>query len=84
MHEQSEAFRRWYIARVLARGRITDVEAIGLSIIYRYWPTLQLPAAVYQFWHWYLNLPEIKQHYGNLDPVPAPSVESHRPNIARP
>lgn len=66
-HEQTDAFRRWYIARVFARGRIADLEMIGLPAIYHYWPTLQLPKAIHQFWHWYLNLPEIQQRYGSFD-----------------
>lgn len=83
LSEQSDAFRRWYIARVLARGRFTDVETVGLAAIYRYWPTLHLPAPVHQFWSWYLNLPEVKELYGNLDAIPAPGVEGYRPNTPR-
>ena len=74
LHEQTDAFRRWYIARVLVRGRIADIETIGLPLIYHYWPTLQLPKPIHQFWHWYLNLPEIQQRYGNPDPISARSA----------
>lgn len=73
-HEQTDAFRRWYVTRVLVRGRISDLEAIGLPVIYYYWPTLQLPEPVHQFWQWYLNLPEIRQRYGNPDPISARSA----------
>lgn len=73
-HEQTDAFRRWYIARVLARGRITDLETIGIEAIYHYWPTLQLPKPIHQFWQWYLTLPEIQQRYGNLDSISARSA----------
>ena len=42
--EQSEVFRRWYLARVLTRGRSSDLRAIGFDTIYSYLPSLNLPA----------------------------------------
>ncbi|MFN8488399.1 MAG: hypothetical protein U0350_12445 [Caldilineaceae bacterium] len=47
--DQSDAFRRWYIARVLTRGRTADLKAIGLQTIYNYFPDLRLPPEIYQF-----------------------------------
>lgn len=65
--EQSEAFRRWYIARVLSRGRTEDLKAIGFSTIYAYLSTLDLPAEIRSFWEWYFNLPEVQARYGTLN-----------------
>jgi hypothetical protein len=61
--QQSEAFRRWYIGRVLTRGRAEDVRAIGLRTIYIYLPQLVLPAEIRRFWEWYFSLPEVKKRY---------------------
>jgi len=61
---QSEAFRRWYIARVLTRGRAEDIRAIGLYTIYTYLPQLTLPDRIRRFWEWYFNLPDVKRRYG--------------------
>jgi hypothetical protein len=62
--EQSEAFRRWYIARVLTRGRAEDIRAIGLRTIYAYLPHLVLPARIARFWEWYFGLPDVRTRYG--------------------
>jgi hypothetical protein len=64
---QSEAFRRWYISRVLTRGRAEDVRAIGFHTIYLYLPELTLPAEIRRFWEWYFSLPEVKKRYGHPD-----------------
>jgi len=77
---QTLAFRRWYIARVLTRGRSEDLKAIGLDMIYRYFPNLNLPAEIYQFWKWYLNLPEVKQRYGNPHAFADSNAENYRAN----
>jgi len=68
--QQSEAFRRWYIGRVLARGRAEDVRAIGLDTIYTYLSQLTLPAEIRRFWEWYFGLPEVKKRYAHLDTAP--------------
>ena len=63
--EQSEAFQRWYIARVLTRGSSKDLKAIGFETIYAYLPTLNLPAKIRRFWEWYFSLSNARQRYGS-------------------
>jgi hypothetical protein len=63
--QQNEAFRRWYIGRVLTRGRAEDVRAIGLRTIYIYLSQLALPAEIRRFWEWYFSLPEVKKRYAH-------------------
>ena len=53
----SEAFERWYTARVLVRGRLDDLKLLGLSRIHRHLPALTLPKNVRIFWEWYLSSP---------------------------
>jgi hypothetical protein len=81
-NEQSEAFRRWYIARVLTRGRADDLKAIGLKTIYRYFSSLNLPGEIRRFWEWYFSLPEIRETYGDTNPTSAPDVGSDRPEFS--
>ncbi|MEM3553592.1 MAG: hypothetical protein QW658_01380 [Candidatus Bathyarchaeia archaeon] len=69
--DQTEAFRRWYIGRVLTRGRAEDIRAIGLNIIAAYLPELTLPPEIRRFWEWYLNLPEVRGHNVRSDPSAA-------------
>ncbi len=69
--QQSEAFRRWYIGRVLTRGRAEDVRAIGLHVIYTYLPQLTLPTEIRRFWEWYFSLPEVKKRYAHPDSTAA-------------
>ncbi len=64
---QDEAFRRWYVARVLTRGRMEDVRELGLRTIDAYLPYLVLPDRVRRFWEWYLSLPEVRSRYGPAD-----------------
>jgi len=47
---QDETFRRWYVARVLTRGRMDDVRTLGLRTIAEYLPHLVLPARIRRFW----------------------------------
>ncbi len=63
--EQSESFRRWYVARVLTRGRAKDLKTIGLETIYYYFPSINLPTEIHRFWEWYFSLPEVRQRYGD-------------------
>ncbi len=65
--EPTESFRRWYIGRVLTRGRAEDIRKIGLQTISAYLPHLVLPPAVRRFWEWYLSLPEVKEQYVRSD-----------------
>ena len=63
--EQTDAFRRWYLARVLTRGSSENLRAIGLRTIYIYLPHLVLPAAIRRFWDWYFSLLEVKSRFEN-------------------
>ncbi len=65
--KQSDAFRRWYLARVLTRGSKDDLQTIGLETIYAFLPHLNLPSEVRRFWEWYFNLPEVKPRYETTD-----------------
>ena len=76
--EQTEGFRRWYIARVLARGRIEDLRSITLPVIYQYFPLLNIPQETKQFWEWYLGLPEVQQRCANPDAVSTASIDCDR------
>jgi hypothetical protein len=51
-----EAFRRWYVARVLTRGGIEDVQALGFETIREYLPRITIPRRTRGFWNWYLGL----------------------------
>lgn len=64
---QDEAFRHWYIARVLTRGQMADIQAIGLPVILDVLPYLQLPADIRRFWEWVAALPDIRARYGLVD-----------------
>ena len=76
--EQSEAFRRWYIARVLTRGKAEDLRAIGLQTIYAYWPLVHLPSEIRRFWQWYFNLLDVRARYGDTHAVPTTGVGRNR------
>jgi len=64
---KNEAFRRWYIARVLTRGRMEDIRGLGLHTIRAYLPDLVLPAGIRRFWEWYLSLPDGRVRCGPAD-----------------
>ena len=68
--QENEAFRRWYIARVLSRGGDADLRAIGFQTIHDYLPHLVLPREIRDFWEWYFSQPKVRDRYGNLDPLP--------------
>lgn len=53
---EDEGFRRWYVARVLTRGGIEDIRAMGLETIREYLPGIVLPRRIREFWEWYLRL----------------------------
>jgi hypothetical protein len=50
-----EAFRRWYVARVLTRGGIEDVRAVGLETIREYLPSIVVPHRIREFWEWFFG-----------------------------
>lgn len=58
--EDDEGFRRWYVARVLTRGGIEDVQALGLHAIRDYLPKIVLPRHVRDFWEWFFRLAEAR------------------------
>lgn len=65
----NEAFRRWYVTRVLTHGTAADLRAIGLDTIHDYLPGIFLPHEISDFWQWYFGQPQVRERYGNLDPV---------------
>ena len=69
--DQDDAFRRWYIARVLTRGRMKDIQDLGLGTIYADLPHLVLPSRVRRFWEWYFSLPDTRIYHGPADPSAA-------------
>lgn len=54
---EAEAFRRWYVARVLTNGTVDDIRAVGVDTIRDYLPQLWLPSAIRHFWEWYFKIP---------------------------
>ena len=67
--DQTDAFRRWYLARVLSRGSADDIRTIGFETIYAFLPELNLPIAIRRFWQWYFNLPDVRTHYEYTHPL---------------
>jgi len=65
--QQDEAFRRWYIARVLTRGGSKDIRALGLGTIHAYLAHVVLPARIRRFWEWYFSVAGIGESYGTTD-----------------
>ncbi len=68
--QTNEAFREWYVKRVLTHGTMSDIRAIGLATIHRYLPYLFLPQDIREFWYWYFAQPQVKEQYGNLNTLP--------------
>jgi hypothetical protein len=66
----NEAFRKWYVKRVLTHGTAADIKAIGLDTIHHYLPRIYLPRDIREFWLWYFSEPPIRERYGHLDPIP--------------
>ena len=58
---QTEAFFKWYLARVLNQGNRKDLRGISFSLIERYLPTLNISANTRRFWERYLK--EIRGRY---------------------
>lgn len=61
--ERTEAFYRWYVSRVLTRGRAEDLRVIGFETIRDFLPYLELPGEIRRFWEWYFDLPAVRQRY---------------------
>jgi hypothetical protein len=64
---QDEAFRRWYVGRVLTRGQMQDIQDLGLRTIHAYLPALILPIRIRRFWRWYFDQPDVEARYGPVD-----------------
>ena len=75
--QTNEAFREWYVARVLTRGADEDLREIGFRTIHDYLPRLVLPSRIREFWEWYFTLPKIAAKYGNLNTVSKANPEGH-------
>jgi hypothetical protein len=58
---QTEAFFKWYLARVLNQGNRKDLRDISFSLIERYLPTLNISATTRRFWERYFK--EIRGRY---------------------
>lgn len=69
--QENEAFRRWYITRVLTHGTAADLRALGLAVVHDYLPSIFLPPEIHEFWQWYFSQPHVKERYGDLDRVSA-------------
>jgi hypothetical protein len=74
--QTNEAFREWYVGRVLTRGSDNDLRAVGFQMIHDHLPELVLPRQLREFWEWYFALPEVVAKYGHLDPVPKTNPNS--------
>ena len=53
---KDEAFQRWYLARVLTRGSLADIQSLGLETVRRALPSLVLPVRIRRFWDLYFHL----------------------------
>ena len=67
--QENEAFREWYIKRVLTHGTADDIRAIGLATIHNYLPRLFLPKDIREFWYWYFDQPKVRERYGDFNPI---------------
>jgi len=59
--QENEAFREWYVKRVLLHGSDNDLRAIGFETIHHFLPHLTLPGHIHEFWEWYFNLPDVRR-----------------------
>lgn len=55
---KDEAVQRWYLARVLTRGTLADLHAVGFETIRQALPSRVLPAPVRRFWERYFTVPD--------------------------
>ena len=52
---KSEAFFKWYLARVLNQGNSQDLRGIHFSVIEKYLPSLNLSSSTRRFWENYFG-----------------------------
>ena len=74
---ETDAFKEWYIARVLTRGNMSDIKKVGLENIYRYLPAITIPLQIREFWEWFFSLPDIEVKYEHIDQKPTKHTQ-HR------
>lgn len=55
----TEEFRKWYVSRVLSCGTKDDLRQLGITTIRQYFPVLNLPNRIRQFWEWYFIYADI-------------------------
>jgi len=72
---ETDAFKEWYIARVLRRGSMSDIREVGLENIYRYLPAITIPLQIREFWEWFFSLPDIKVKYEHIDRKPTKHIQ---------
>lgn len=65
---ETEAFKEWYVARVLTRGGIDDIRNIGIQTIKGYLLRIHLPKKIREFWEWYFNRNELRFCANNSNP----------------
>lgn len=54
----TDAFKEWYLARVLSQGSSHDIrDAGGTAEVRRYFQKLHLPLETERLWSWYLGIP---------------------------
>lgn len=53
---EDDQVRRWYLARVLSRGGLADIRAIGVEVVREALPSLVLPRQIRNFWNTYFTL----------------------------
>ena len=54
----TEAFRDWYLGRVLVHGSVQDIRnAGGVESVRAHFLLLNLPLEVERLWSWYLAIP---------------------------
>ena len=52
---ETDAFKCWYIGRVLMRGAVADIQDIGVETIRAFLPRIQLPLGIHEFWEWFFQ-----------------------------
>jgi len=77
---ESEPFQKWYIARVLVKGTLQDLQDVGFETIYAHLPALTLPYPIREFWEWYFDRPASREKYERIDRKPADGFKSPVPS----
>ena len=69
---ETDAFKEWYLGRVLSHGSAQDIRnAGGVEAVRRSFQQLFLPLEVERLWSWYLGIPGPRAElYEHLDAFP--------------